>query len=208
MAKKGKLITDLGDRNDGEFSDDTTKICNNLEANIGSFPGLPKDDTILRPQIDAYNKCRLAVAFPTQVAETADFRMAVQKTITEDGNWLNAFCDGNLVLLQKTGYPFVKDAEAQGKLPETTMTLNTVPNSALIEFYITHIKGSNIHYGIMVTTADNLETDESLWTYYYAAQREGAVPKLKRNTAYKMVSFAMGTSNELTYSEVVNITTL
>ena len=208
MAKKAKINTDLGDLSDGDFADEATKISNSLGVNAGSFIGLPIDSTVLQPQIDEFNKVRLAVPYPSQIAETAKLRMVVQQTITKNGNWLNTFADGDVTLLKKTAYPFQKEVEAQGKLAETTLTVTTVPNSALVEFYITHIKGSGIHYGIMLTTSDNTETDPSLWSFYYAAQREGAIPKLKNKTAYKMASFAIGTVNDLTYSEVVNITTL
>ena len=111
-------------------------------------------------------------------------------------------------MLKKTGYQLAKEDAAQGKLDSTTLSLTTVPNSAKVEFYISHIKGQGIHYGIMYTPLENTEDDCSLWNYYYASQREGTIPKLKRETKYKMVSFAMGTSNDLTYSEVVEITTL
>jgi hypothetical protein len=208
MSKKSKLKVDLGDSPDPIFSDEVTIIVNSLNKYNSDFTGLLVLPSVIEGQLVNYNKIRLAPAYDTQVAETAEARIPVQKSITLEGNWLNSYCDGNLVLLKRTGFPFQKEGEAQGKLDQTTITVNTVPNTSNVEFYISHIKGSGIHYGIMITTADSLEKNPSKWSFYYASQREGTLINLLANTAYKMVSFAMGTDKELTYSAEVEITTL
>jgi len=208
MAKQGKINTDLGGSSDPVFSDDVTKIVNNLDENVASFAGLPVDTATISTKLDIYNKTRLKVAYPAQEEDTKEARKEVQKDITKNGNWLNTFCEGNLALLKKTGYQLAKEGEAQGKLELTTLSLTTVSNSGLIDFYITHVKGQGIHYGIMLTPVTNLETNPSKWSFYYASQREGTIPNLDRDTKYKMSSFAMGTEKEITYSEVVEITTL
>lgn len=208
MARAPKLNTDLGDSSDPVFSDEITISNNTLDDNIGSFPDLPIDTATISGKLSEYNKVRLKPYYKAQVADTSDARKAVQQDFTKNGNWLNTFCAGNLALMKKTGYPFAKDDGAQGKLDQTTLSVTTVPNSALIDFYITHIKGGGIHYGIMITPVSNPETNPAKWGFYYASQREGTIPELERDTNYKMSSFAMGTDKELTYSAEVEITTL
>ncbi len=208
MAKAPKLNTDLGDSSDPVFSDEITISNNTLNENIGSFTDLPVDTATISGKLDIFNKVRLKPYYKAQVAETGEARKAVQQDFTKNGNWLNTFCAGNLALLKKTGYPFAKDDGAQGKLEATTLSVTTVANSALIDFYITHVKGGGIHYGIMITLATNTETNPAKWGFYYASQREGTIPELERNTNYKMISFAMGTDKDLTYSAEVEIKTL
>ena len=205
MAKKLKVVTDLDSYTEDDFYKATTKINKSIALNIGSFAGLPSDSTVLGPLIALFDKTRTELVYEGKGPDTAKARTAVQVVITQDGNWLNDFCDGDASLIAKTGYPVQKDTVSQGKLDATILTLDTVKSAGCLEFMISFIDGYGIKYGIMFTLATNTEVDPSKWEFYYAAQRTGVISGLLSKTDYKFVSFAMGTVNDLTYSEPVTM---
>ncbi len=205
MARKPKLDVNLDDLKEDEFYKATKLIKSTLNSNIGSFTGLPVDIATYGPLITTFDDKRTAAYYSGQAAEVAAARTALQTATTTNGTWLNNFCAGNLVLLKKTGYPLVKEAEAQGKLDPTVLTLKILTIMGSIGFLISHIAGTGIRYGIMYTLESNPENDPSKWTFYYSAQRDGVLAGLESKKNYKMVSFAMGTDKDITYSDPVII---
>ena len=208
MAKGAKINYNLDSYDEDPFYKAVMKILNSLNANIGSFTGLPQAPSVLKPLVENYDKIRNALVYPEKGPDTNNARTAIQVVITTNGSWLNPFCAGNTSLLSQTGYPLQKDDVAQTKLDPTILLLTTLPDGTKLDFLISYIVGQGIHYGIMYTLATDTEMDPSQWKFYYASQREGTMPNLISKTEYKMVSFAMGTVNDLTYSPVVTITTL
>ena len=83
-----------------------------------------------------------------------------------------------------------------------------MPGGTKVDYFISHIKGGGIHYGLLFTLASNPINDPAEWKFNYCGSREGVMDGLLPKTDYKFVSFAMGTVSELTMSEVVNVTTL
>ena len=205
MSKKLKVVTDLDSYTEDEFYKATSKINKSIALNIGSFTGLPSDSTVLGPLVEVFNKVRTELIYEGKGADIAKARTAVQVVITQDGNWLNDFCDGDASLIAKSGYPVQKDSVHQTKLDATILTLSTEKAAGSLGFMVSFIDGYGIKYGIMYTLASNLETDPSKWTFYYAAQRTGIISGLISKTDYKFASFAMGTVNDLTYSDPVTM---
>lgn len=203
MPRKAKITTDLGYLSDPLFSDATTVIVNSINDNIADFGFLTVPTSVIATDIDNFNKCRLKPHFPSQVSETNDLRTLVQKSITINGNIINTTADGNLTLLKKSGYPLQKDAEAQGQLEATTVNLNATKVAGELEYFISHLKGGTIRYGIMITEESNLEINPAKWTFHYCGSREGIIAGLLSLTRYKVCSFGMGTDEKLTYSDPV-----
>ena len=216
MARLAKLNTNFSDMSDSLFSDACIIIFNLLTLNAGMFAGIPVAMGALGPVppntfgdlINRYNTIRLGAPYAGQVADTATARNNVQRVVTKNGNWLNTFANGDLALLSKTGYPLQKESEAQGKLDQSTLSVISLPIVNRMEFFITHVKGTSLRYGVMYTFDSNTEPDPSKWTFYYAGHRYGEIPGFIPGKVYKFVSFAMGTDLDLTYSEVVTVTAL
>ncbi len=210
MAKTPKLNTNFSDESDDVFYTTVMLIYNLLTLNVAHFTGLPVVMGPLDPlsplkfggAITIFNNTRLLPTYDGKTADVAKARLEVQKMVTQNGNWLNTFCNGDLGLLKKTGYPLAKDAEAQGKLEQSEITL--VPIIGGMEFMISHVKGSNLRYAVMYTLATNTEANPAKWDHYhYASNRDGTIPDLQSNVEYKFSSFAMGTSTDLTYSHAL-----
>ena len=215
MSKKLKINTSYSELSDSLFYDAVMLIFNFLVMYAGLYPGLPIPTGTVDPfppgslgaAIKVFNDLRNKPYYLGQVGEVAAARLAVSDIITENGNWLNTFCNGVLSLLQQTGYQMQKENEAQGVLGKTVLTL--VAGLAKMGFSISNLKVKGIHYGIMYTLESNAEVDPSKWdVFYYAAQREGAILNLKSGVKLKFASFGMGTDNELTYSDTVFATPL
>jgi hypothetical protein len=210
--KKSKINTNYSDLSEGLFYEIAMLIFNLLTLNGLLYPGLPVPMGVdpfppgsLGSAIKLFNDARLKPYYNGQAGDVAAFRLAVQNILTENGNWLNTFCNGVLGLLQKTGYNIQKESEAQGKLLATVITL--IPGLRQMGFSISNLKVRNVHYGIMYTLESNPEVDPSKWdVFYYAGQREGAILNLKSGEKLKFASFGMGTDNELTYSDTVTAT--
>jgi len=201
--KKAKLNTNFDEYTEDEFYKAIKLIKQLLLLNLLAFVDLPISMGVFGPLITTWDDARTAAYYVGQGADIAAARTALQEAITKNGNWLNTFCNGVMVLLKKTGYPLAQDAVAQGKLDPTILKLTTLNTPGCIEFLISHIAGKGIKYAIMYTLASDPETDYTKWTFYYAAQRDGIIAGLDSRVDYKMVSVALGTSNDLTYSEVV-----
>jgi hypothetical protein len=216
MAKKRKVRTSFRLKTEGEFYDISMLIFNTLKDNILLFSELPVKLGVLGPLpantlgdlITKFNDARLLPYYNGQTGDVKDFRENLQKAITKNGNWGNTFCDGNIALLQKMGYPLQKEGEGQGKLSETTLTFTEKQEIGKIGFEISLVKGQKIRYGIMYTLSSNEDEDPANWKFFYAGGRTGAIPKLISGEKYKCVSFAMGTHIVLTYSDVKEITVL
>ena len=209
MSRTPKLNTDLSELSDPLFYDAAMLIFNLLTLNLALYPGIPIIPGALGPLpvgslgafITVFNGIRTSAPYAGKTGDTATARLNVQKAITKDGNWLNDFCQGDLGLLQKTGYPLQKAGEAQGVLDATVITL--APGLQTMDFYISVVKGGNLKYGVMYTKAANTETNPAKWTFHYAGHRDGTITGLNSKEDYKFVSFAMGTVTTLTYSDPV-----
>ncbi len=216
MAKLPKLNTDLSGLSEPLFSDAVTIIFNLLTANSGSFPGIPVAMGVMGPLppntlgdlINRYNVIRLGAPYAGQVADTNTAHNNIQRVITKNGNWLNTFCNGDLGLLKKTGYPLQKESEAQGKLEQSTLTVFSLTIVNKMEFFITKVKGNDLRYAVMYTDATNPDLNPANWKFYYAGHRHGEIEGFTKGKSYKFVSFAMGTDTDLTYSEVVTVEAL
>ncbi|MEI6488124.1 MAG: hypothetical protein WCP52_04145 [Bacteroidota bacterium] len=210
MPRKPRLNVDLSDESDDVFYTTVMLIYNLLTLNVALFTGIPVPMGALDPlsplkfggAITIFNNTRLLPTYDGKTADVAKARLEVQKMVRQNGDWLNIFCNGDLTLLKKTGYPLSKEDEAQGKLEQSEITL--VPIKGGMDFMISHVKGSNLRYAVMYTLATNIEDDPAKWDHFhYAGNRDGTILDLQRNVDYKFSSFAMGTSTNLTYSNAL-----
>ncbi len=216
MPKAPKLNTDFSELSDPVFSDTIIFIFNLLTLNAAMFTGLPVTMGVIGPLppntfgdlINKFNTIRLAAPYAGQTADTDAARNNVQRAVTKNGNWLNTYCNGDLTMLKKTGYPLQKESEAQGKLDESIISVTSLTVVNKMEFFITKVKGSGLRYGVMYTLATNPDLNPANWTFYYAGHRYGEIEGFIPGKAYKFVSFAMGTDLDLTYSEVVTVMAL
>lgn len=203
MPRKPKINTNFDDESEDEFYKIVKLMKQLLTANSSDFTGLPIAMTTFGPLIVTFDDKRTAAIYPGKAADTSAARTALQTAVTTNGAWLNVFCNGNLTLIKKTGYPVAKETEAQGKLDASVLNLTVLRTLGSLGFLISHVPGRAIRYGIMYTLADNPDNNPANWTFYYAAQRDGVIGGLESKKDYKMVSFAMGTDKDITYSDPV-----
>ena len=205
MAKGAKINYNFDDYSEEEFYKAVMLIYKVLVINIGVFTGTTMDLKAFKLAIDSFNETRTAPFYIGIGGDISAARTAIQTIVTTNGTWFNTFCNGVITLLNKTGYPMAKDAEAQGKLDATVLTVNVAKPAGSISFLISHIVGTRVKYGIMYTPITNLEPNPAKWTgfFYAAGQRDGVITDMPSKIDYKYSSFAMGTDRDITYSEPV-----
>ena len=208
MPKKAKVITDFREFPESELSDAVMIIINSLKANQKDFAELPVACTLLKSQLNKFNKVRLGVLFQGQTADTKKERKKLQRSLTNNGSTINSMYKGNVSALQKSGYPLHQPSKAQGILPKTVLTMIATRAIGKLKFAISIIRIQNVKYGIMYTLADNPEKDPSKWFFYYASKKTGTIPDLESRKEYKFVSFGMGSHRTLKYSNPVFMTAL
>ena len=210
MAKGAKINYNFDEHSEDEFYKAAVLIYKMLMLNIGVFTGATIDLIAFNKAIEIYNDVRTTPFYIGIGGDISSARTAVQEIITVNGTWFNTFCNGVVTLLNKTGYPMAKDAESQGKLDATVLTLTPTLLPGGMSFLISHIAASRIKYGIMYTPATNTDNNPANWTgfFYAAGQRDGVIINLPSKVDYKFSSFAMGTERDITYSAPVFIADL
>ncbi len=204
MPKKAKIRTDFADESNANYSDIVTISCKSLNANSGSFTGLPNTTTAIMSDLDTFNDIRTKPVYDSQTADTNAARLKVDILFTANCSWINNFAQGDVPLLKKSGVPFQKESEAQPQLPATIIMLNSTSVDGQIEYHISHLSFNAIKYGIMYTLESNTDNNPANWSFFYCGgTRHGIIPGLLSKTNYKMVSFGMGTDKVLTYSDPV-----
>ena len=203
MPKKAKIITDFREYPESELSDSVSRILNYLKSGHDVFSALPVPLDLLKKQLKKINKVRNAMLYAGQSADTKKARRIVQRSLSSIGRYINDLANGNVSILNRSGFPLHKPCKAQGILPKTVLKLTAIRGSGRLKFEISIIRIQNVRYGIMYTLADNPEKDPSKWRFHYCSKKDGIMPNLESNREYKFVSFGMGSDRRLTYSNPV-----
>jgi len=204
MPRKAKIRTDFSDESNANYSDIVTISCKSLNANSGSFTGLPNAPSVIMSDLDIFNDIRTKPVYDSQTADTNAARLNVDILFTANCSWINNFAQGDVALLKKSGVSFQKEGEAQPQLPATILILNSTSVDGQIEYHVSHLAYQSIKYGIMYTLETNTDNNPENWKYFYCGgTRHGIISGLLSKTNYKMVSFGMGTDKTLTYSEPI-----
>ena len=203
MAKGASINTDFSDFNESDFSVAAGKVVSSITQYASDFTFITIPISVLKDEMLIYNKVITTPYYPSKAANLKASRKRAQRTLKTNGNIINTTANGDEVLLKKSAYPMQKPDEAQGQLPKTVLTINANKIEGEVEYLIYRIDEQKIKYGMMYTDADNPDNDYSNWKFYYCGSREGTMIEMVSGKKFKFVSFAMGTIEKLTYSEVV-----
>jgi len=203
MAKGASINTDFSDFNESDFSVAAGKVVSSITQYASDFTFITIPISVLKDEMLIYNKVITTPYYPSKAANLKASRKRAQRTLKTNGNTINTTANGDEVLLKKSAYPMQKPDEAQGQLPKTVLTINANKIEGEVEYLIYRIDEQKIKYGMMYTDADNPDNDYSNWKFYYCGSREGTMIEMVSGKKFKFVSFAMGTIEKLTYSEVV-----
>ena len=180
-------------------------ICKTLKKNANLFTGLPVKMNVFHPLVEQFDDERTNPKYYGKAADLKDVRKKIQKILSENGNWLNTFADGDESLLNKTRYPFQGGFKAQGQLDATVLDMDILNQKGMVSYSISKIALQGIRYGIMYTLETNEDKNPAHWSFHYCGGRDGIISGLISQENYKFVSFGMGTEGKLTYSEPVII---
>ena len=204
MARKAKIITDFGTESNAVYSDTVTISCKSLDANSGSFTGLPNTTIEVMKLLGNFNDIRLQPVYDSQTTDTNSARLDVDIVFTGNCTWINTLAQGDLSVLKKSGVPLQKEGEAQPQLPATIIVANNTKVDGELEYHISHLAFNAIKYGVMFTLETNEDKNPANWKFFYCGgTRHGIIDGLTSKTNYKMSAFGMGTDKTITYSEPI-----
>lgn len=204
MSKKSKIITDFAAESNANYSDTVTISCKSLDANSGSFTGLPNVTADVMELLGKFNGIRLQPVYDSQTIDTNNARLKVDIVFTANCTWINTFAKGDLSVLKKSGVPLQKEDEAQPQLPATIIVVNNTKVDGQLEYHISHLPFQGIKYGVMYTLETNEDNNAANWKFFYCGGiRHGIIEGLTSKANYKMVAFGMGTDKTITYSEPI-----
>jgi hypothetical protein len=203
MAKKQKANSDLSHLGEEGFSTQVSRSNVSLTTNSASFPDLIVTVATMTTLVGQYEVIRLANYYDAQAADLIAKRLVIQTNYNSNCVYINKIANGNLSTLDKSGYFISKLPVAQGKLPQTTLKVGGSTVAGELPIEISNLNITGVKYGAMYTEVTNTEADITKWTFAYFGVRKGILKRLKSNVPYKIVSFGMGTSDDLTYSDPI-----
>jgi hypothetical protein len=203
MAKGASINTDFSDFNESDFTVAAGKVVSSITQYAIDFTFITIPISVLKDEMVIYNKTITTPIYPSKAANLKASRKRAQRTLKTNGNIINTTANGDEVLMKKSAYPMQKPDEAQKQLPKTVLTIEANGIVGELEYSISRIDEQKIKYGMMYTDAENPDNDPSNWKFYYCGSREGTMVDMESGKDFKFVSFAMGTVEKLTYSEVV-----
>lgn len=203
MARKQKVITNWAGMSDTDFPVAVKKSNSEITLNIALYPSLPIAIGVQETLANEYDSIQKATIYEGQGKDLANKRKEIQNNITLNGNYINGVAQGDVAILEKSGYPVSKLPEKQGILEKTAVTLKTIDIAGQLNFLITGAIEKDIKFAIFYTPITNPEANPFKWTFYYCPKRKGTITGLVSQQQYKFVSAAMGTDSRLVTSDVI-----
>ena len=208
MARKPKVITNWRGMSEENFATAVDKTNKNLNTNALIFPALAVPVSTQVTLLKEYEIIRLATYYDGQAGDLKNKRKEIQANLTLNGNYINTLANGDMAILEKSGYPMAKDPHAQGPLEQTVLKLGVRNIAGELDYSITGALVDGVRVAIFHTLADDPELNPFTGTFYYTPKRKGVIKYLTSGKPRKCVSVAIGTWQELVVSEVVVKTVL
>jgi hypothetical protein len=206
MPRKQQAIIDFSTYTEAALPVTTDVIAAELTLNAATFPGLPVTGAALQLQNNTY---RTILGKPDYAGKAADLgaaRLVLETSLRSDGVLVNTIAKGDLVILQKSGYPLSKTPQPIGPLPKSTLELTPTNNKGEFTFKIKGVKQAS-GYIICITPLVNGEADPHKWQWFWCPKSKGTISNLDGSTRYKAVSVAVGSDPQLTFSDQIERTT-
>ena len=206
MSFKPHAITDFSRLTEDEIGPTFTIIKNQLTLNAATFPALPVAMIVFGPQIVAYTDILGKDEYAGKAADLAAARLTVETSARKNGIYVNGIANGDLVILEKSGYPLAKPHVPVGPLAKSTLKVNSTENPGEFAF---DIEGVTHERGFLLCYTENTDTEPNpaLWKWHWSATKRGLLSGIASSTKYKLVSVGLGTDPALSFSDVIVRTT-
>lgn len=206
MSQKQKAIINFRSYQEEELEPVTTIIINQMTTNALSFPALPVAVATMTTQIGAYSTILGKPEYAGKSADLAAARDIVEESLSSNGTYVNQVAKGNPVLLAKSGYPLTRIPQPVGPLPKTTLKAKSTDNEGEFEYEIEGVTNAD-GYIIAFTRASNTETNPHKWQWHWSPKTKGLIQGQESSARYKLISVAVGTDPNLTFSDPIERTT-
>jgi hypothetical protein len=205
--------TDFSQFSESEFDEICGIIKNQLTANAADFPDLIVTMITFGTHLTTYRTIADSDIYPEKTADLRAARLVLENDLKLNGVYVNQVAAGNLVLLEKSGYPISKLHEPVGALAKGGFKkVTSIPGGFEIELVkVEHA----VAYIICVMITDELAIDGTrgvvnlmgTWPWFSTTKTKLTIKNLKFSKKYSLAVVAIGTDPTLTFSDVIERTT-
>ena len=205
--------TDFSQFSESEFDEVCGIIKNQLTTNAADFPALLVSMVTFGTHLTAYRTIADSDIYPEKTADLHEARLVLEDDLKQNGVYVNQVAKGNMVLLQKSGYPISKLHEPTGPLAKGGFkNVNSIPGG--FEFDLVKVEHA-LCYIVCVMITDELVADGTrgivnrmaTWPWYSTTKTRFTIKDLKFSKKYSLAVVAIGTNPTLTFSDVIERTT-
>lgn len=201
--KKSSVIINYKKFRQSEIGPIAQGVHDSLTGN-SDFPTPPVTLSAFQTLIDNY-LAKLAAAFHGTVAQTAEKNVAKADLLTgmrTNAIYVNTTANGNEVKLAGSGYVFAKTPQPRGpfEVPKKfTVLADRQPGRANIDF------GAMNGAAYMVRITNDVNVERNLWPTTIDTRRSFYIEGLKSGERYTAIGAYKGTSNELKFTNPVEV---
>jgi hypothetical protein len=186
--RKQKAIIDFGKVKDNDLPEVAQLIHDKLNGNP-DFPTLPVPILSLKNAITEYSVALVKAKDGTKqdTAVKNAKREILEGMLADNGNYVNLVADGNLVMLEGSGYPLTKPAEPVGILNQPKsfkITDGIDPGSVTVE--INSVERSTGYIVLYYEVKEDVPApaNDSLWQKSLFSKTTGLITGLKSGSKY------------------------
>ena len=201
--RKAKVVTNYSKVRQDELATQAQSTHDSLTGNA-DFPTPPVTMVAFLVLITQFI-AKLTAAFhgtPIQTAEKNKAKYDLLKGMQKLAVYVNSTADGDEVKLAGSGFTMAKTPKPIGALPAPNVfkvTPSAQPGRVNIEFAGTQ----NANYLVRLTTDSHI--DRNLWPTTVETRRSFMVDGLTSDTRYTFIGAYKGASNELNFSDPVEV---
>lgn len=196
--QKQKAIIDFTGYKEDVIDTVARKIQNEMTTNAATYPAPPVGIPALKGQIDNYELILAKPVYDTRTADLGAARVVINKSLHDNGVYVNTVSNGDLVKLGQSGYPISKSHTPVGDLPAPSSVKVKNAGSLSFSFEIATVEHA-VGYMVALTPVSNTEADPNLWRIIWSSRHTRTVGGNTRGTEYKFAVCAAGTTDNLNW---------
>lgn len=172
-------------------------IINSMTTNADIFatPTVGLDD--VTEQVGAYSTILTTPEYPARAAQLETARIVVNQSLRTNGIYVNGIANGDLTILEKSGYPISKPHVPVGDLtaPLSVKVKNGVAPGTFVfdAAVVPHAAG----YLIAFAPVSNTGTDPYQWTIRWTKAHKNTFAGFTSGVQYKFAACGVGSSDNL-----------
>ncbi|KAK3605057.1 hypothetical protein CHS0354_000723 [Potamilus streckersoni] len=186
------LIDDISMQNAGE-------IITKMTENAGVFPNLPVSLTQVTAERNTYRDVFNSSEHAGRTGELQNARKALEVSLQKNGKYINDLADGNLEILEKSGYPIAKEHRHVGDLPAPEWLHVEILHGGGFTFEVANVPN---HWGYLIAYAEasDLEKNPNNWVKLWSPVPYSEFESgFKSGVKYKFAACAVGSSFKLAW---------